>query len=690
MFQEEQLKVAHCSDDSAMCYFLTGLADETLTVKLGEEARATFAEVLQKAKKVIDGQELLRTKTGRPEKQIDQKKLSQEKRKADSKSKDKGSSSSGSRTEITALNRFVSRSTDKCLPFFKVLRKKGPFEWTVECEQALEQLKNYLCSAPLLAKPLPGEKLHLYLAVSDSAVSSTLIKQEGARQSPVYYTSKAMTEPETRYPQTEKLAFALVTSARRLRPYFQAHTVIVLTNLPLKNIFLKLEISGRLMKWALELSEYDIQFGPRTALKGQAVANFIAELTPPSQLTESDLSWTIYVDGSSNERGCGAGILLLAPSGERFEYALRFNFRTSNNEAEYEALLACLCVARGLGAVHIKVFSDSQLVVNQIKEEYQTKDPRMEKYLSKVRSHLAQFRTYEVSQVPRSENSNADALAKLASAYETDLARSVPVEILDSPSILEPDVMEVDTPSPSWMDPIVEFIKGNPLQDPKEQKKMARRAARFTLREGALYRRGFSLPLLKCVTPEEGLYILREIHEGVCGNHSGARSLSAKAEALSHITESRVTSFIWANVVCRFGIPNAIVTDNGKQFDNAKFKDFCSNVGISHLSSSPAHPEANGQVEVVNKIIKRGLKLRLDSRKGRWAEELPEVLWSYRTTLRESTGETPFSLAFGSKAVVPVEIGIPTGRVEQYESAKNEEELLLNLDLLEEKGLSCA
>ncbi|XP_022152853.1 uncharacterized protein LOC111020478 [Momordica charantia] len=392
---------------------------------------------------------------------------------------------------IAALNRFVSRSTDKCLPFFKVLRNKGPFEWTAECEQELEQLKNYLCSAPLLTKPLPGEKLHLYLAVSDSAVSSALVKQEGVRQSPIYYTSKAMTEAETRYPQMEKLALALVTSARRLRPYFQAHTVVVLTNLPLKNIFHKPETSGRLMKWALELSEYDIQFEPRTALKEQAVADFIAELTPPSQSTESDLSWTIYIDGFSNERGCEAGILLFAPGGERFEYAIRFNFRTSNNEAEYEALLAGLRISKGLGAIHIK------------------------------------FETYEVSQVPRLENSNADALAKMASAYETDLAKSVPVKILDNPSILDPDVMEIDTPSPSWMDPIVEFIKGNPPQELKEQKRMARKAARFVLRDGALYRRGFSLPLLKCVTLEEGLYILREVHEGVCGNHSGPMAIRA-------------------------------------------------------------------------------------------------------------------------------------------------------------------
>ncbi|XP_022149378.1 uncharacterized protein LOC111017809 [Momordica charantia] len=446
----------------------------------------------------------------------------------------------------------------------------------------------------------------------------------------------------------------------------------------------------------------------------------------------------------SPERQVSIGTKLGATDREEFINFLRTNsnvFAWSHENmpgidpkimAEYEALLAGLRVAKGLRAVHIKVFSDSQLVVNQIREKYQAKDSRMEKYLTKVRSHLAQLKTYEVNQVPRSENSNADALAKLASAYETDLARSVPVEILDNPSILEPDLMEVDTPTPSWMDLIVEFIKGNLPQDPKEHKKMARKVAQFILRDGALYRQGFSLPLLKCVTPEDGNYIIREIHEGVCGNHSGARHYPsasraahpylgpmairtmgggyhrsffswqranqfagvtvdyftkwAEAEALFHITETRVTSFIWTDIVCRFGIPNAIVTDNGKQFDNAKFKDFCRRLGISHLSSSPAHPKANGQVEAINKIIKRGLKMRLDSRKGRWAEELPEVLWSYRTTPRESTGETQFSLTFDSEAVVPVEIGMPTDRVEQYEPTRNEEELLLDLDLLEEKG----
>ncbi|XP_022156070.1 uncharacterized protein K02A2.6-like [Momordica charantia] len=273
------------------------------------------------------------------------------------------------------------------------------------------------------------------------------------------------------------------------------------------------------------------------------------------------------------------------------------------------------------------------------------------------------------------------------------------------------------------MDPIKDFLEGKVSTDLKETKRMARKEARYMLRNGTLYRCGFSLPLLKCIFKEDGEYVSREVHEGVCGNHSGARSLPVKvvcqgyywpmmdrdakefvkgqtkyavvavdyftkwaeAEALSTITEARVTSFIWTNVVCRFGIPNAIVTDNGKQFDNAKFKDFGRKLGIAHLCSSPSHPKANGQVETINKIIKRGLKLRLDARKGRWAEELPEVLWSYQTMPRESTGETPFVMAFSSEAVVLVEIGMPTERVEYYERVRNEEELLLYLDLIDEK-----
>ncbi|CAL2257720.1 unnamed protein product [Prunus armeniaca] len=158
----------------------------------------------------------------------------------------------------------------------------------------------------------------------------------------------------------------------------------------------------------------------------------------------------------------------------------------------------------------------------------------------------------------------------------------------------------------------------------------------------------------------------------------------AEAEALATITAARIETFVWQNIVCRFGIPNAIVTDNGRQFDSAKFKQFCSNLKIKLCFASPAHPQSNGQVEAVNKIIKKTLKTKLDKAKGCWPELLPEVLWAYRTTFRTSTGETPFSLSFGTEAVAPVEIGQPTYRTSTYEAEANNEQLALNLDFIDE------
>jgi hypothetical protein len=166
---------------------------------------------------------------------------------------------------IAALNRFISRSTDKCLPFFKILRKA--FMWNEECEEAFGKLKEYLANPPLLSRPTGGEILYLYLAVSPSAVSSALVREESGVQKPVYFTSKALHGAEERYPRIEKLAFALIISARRLRPYFQAHAIRVLTEYPMKKVLQKPDLSGRLVNWAMELGQFDIEFHPRTAIK---------------------------------------------------------------------------------------------------------------------------------------------------------------------------------------------------------------------------------------------------------------------------------------------------------------------------------------------------------------------------------------------------------------------------------------
>ena len=179
--------------------------------------------------------------------------------------------------KVAALNRFVSKATDKCLPFFRVLKKS--FEWTDECQKAFKDLKKYLSSPPLLSPSVPREELYLYIAVSKAAVSTALVRNDGRSQRPVYFVSRAFRGAEERYPRMEKLALALITAAQKLKPYFQAHIIVVLTDQPLKKAMSSPEAVGRMALWAIELSEFDVRYRPRTAMKGQAVANFIAEYT---------------------------------------------------------------------------------------------------------------------------------------------------------------------------------------------------------------------------------------------------------------------------------------------------------------------------------------------------------------------------------------------------------------------------
>ena len=179
--------------------------------------------------------------------------------------------------KVAALNRFMSRATDKCLPFFRTLKKS--FEWIAECQQAFEELKAYLFAPPLLSPSQPGEEIFLYLVVSPTAISAALIREEENVQKLVYYASRALRGAEERYPPMEKLTFALVMAARKLKPYFQAHTVVVLTDRPLWRAMNNPDAVGRLALWAIELSEFDIQYRPRIAIKWQVVADFIAEFT---------------------------------------------------------------------------------------------------------------------------------------------------------------------------------------------------------------------------------------------------------------------------------------------------------------------------------------------------------------------------------------------------------------------------
>ena len=146
-----------------------------------------------------------------------------------------------------------------------------------------------------------------------------------------------------------------------------------------------------------------------------------------------------------------------------------------------------------------------------------------------------------------------------------------------------------------------------------------------------------------------------------------------------------VKRFIWKNIVTRFRVPNVLISDNGLQFDSKAFRKYCSDLRIKNRYSTLTYPQGNGQAEAVNKVIMNGLKKRLDDTKGRWVEELPHILWTYRTMPRKSTGETPFSMTYAAEAVIPLESGFPTMRSNAFTSDGNDELLKRSLDLIEER-----
>ncbi|GJW54309.1 reverse transcriptase domain-containing protein, partial [Tanacetum coccineum] len=158
-----------------------------------------------------------------------------------------------------------------------------------------------------------------------------------------------------------------------------------------------------------------------------------------------------------------------------------------------------------------------------------------------------------------------------------------------------------------------------------------------------------------------------------------------EAKAVATITGNQVKRFVWDNIVCRFGLPGEIVSDNGKQFCDNPFKDWCARLSITQRFASVKHPQTNGLVERANRSLGEGIKARLDRHKGRWVEELSHVLWAHRTTIKVSTGDTPFSLVYGTEAVIPAEIGMPTIRTAEVNIATNDDERRIDLDILEER-----
>ncbi|XP_071718764.1 uncharacterized protein [Rutidosis leptorrhynchoides] len=467
--------------------------------------------------------------------------------------------------------------------------------WIEEGEQAFIDMKAHIANLPTLTSPKRGETLYVYLATSKECISVVLVAER------------------------EKI----------------------------RQVLMKQENSGHMAKWAIVLGEHDIDYQVRHSIKAQVLADFMAETTGINEESDSTFAqiitlsveteeWKLFINGVSRSDGSGAGLMLVNPEGQEFTYALRFEFSTTNNEAEYKAFLSRHRIAKEMKIEHLQALVDSQLVANQVLGIFEERQPTIQLYLSKVGELVESFRGFTIEHVLRSQNIKADALRKLASVTFTHLAKEVLVEVLEKRSIKVQEVHDLITEEENtWMKPLREYLElGVLYEDKKEARKVRIKAPSYKIMNRGLYQKSFLTPWLRCVGLNQASMIIREMHEGICGLHSGPRSILAKntkngihakvqkqpkqelisvlsawpfskwgidivgplteapggykwlvvaidyftkwteVKPLSTTTGKYIEKFVWEHIICRFEIPRKIVSDNRKQFAEGIFPGF--------------------------------------------------------------------------------------------------------------------
>ncbi|XP_058180145.1 uncharacterized protein LOC131298686 [Rhododendron vialii] len=379
---------------------------------------------------------------------------------------------------LTALHHFIRRSGDICRPFFQAMKtSRRGFIWTEDCEQSLRNLKAYLSRAPLLVTLVSDEDLYLYLAVSDHA-----------------------TNPPNR-------------GSYRV---------------PLKTVLRKIDSSSRILKFSQDLANYDITFEPRTSVKGQALANFFAELTPGLQ-DEANL----LLQAEENQRLADTEVSNDTAEPRFDTTRTRFTIGNKRPKLEWKIFFGDAwrlnvdgaANVHGAGAGIVLILPVDTLVVGHLNDDYQAKDGRMNAYVSCVLALFRRFGHVKVEWIPQEHNAHVDALAGLASVYKSSSSRTIIFDAVDSPRV-EPAgnlMILAVLLGPSRMDPIIAYLKAQTLPpNKKEAHKVRCQAANYYLgTHDVLYRRTFTGPDLGVVHEDQVPSVLEELHAGSCGAHSG-------------------------------------------------------------------------------------------------------------------------------------------------------------------------
>ncbi|KAK1602240.1 hypothetical protein QYE76_071962 [Lolium multiflorum] len=334
----------------------------------------------------------------------------------------------------------LRRLGEKALPLYALMKKSDTFVWTPQADAAFKELKTMLVTAPILASPLEREPMLLYIAATNRVVSVVVVverEEEGKTvQRPVYYLSEVLSSSKQNYPHFQKMTYGVFMAATKLKHYFEEHPMKVVSEAPISDIMGNKDASGRIAKWAIQLSPYVPVYERRDAIKSQALVDFLVDWAeiqykPPEHKIEY---WKMHFDGSKLNEGLGAGVVLTSPKGDHLRYVLQVHFRASNNVAEYEALIHGLKVAKEIGALRIICYGDSDLVVQQCSGDWDAKDANMASYRFHVQKIAGFFEGCEFHHVPRAQNEAADALSKLGSSRQ-EIPPGIALAHLRVPSI---------------------------------------------------------------------------------------------------------------------------------------------------------------------------------------------------------------------------------------------------------------
>ncbi|GKC44791.1 reverse transcriptase domain-containing protein [Tanacetum coccineum] len=433
---------------------------------------------------------------------------------------------------------------------------------------------------------VPG--LHGYL--EGDQVSGVLVADRKGKQIPIRYVSRTLHKAEQNYAPLEKLALCLLHLFRRLRRYFKAHPIKVFTDQPIKQMLNKAKVSRKLAKYAVELEAYNI------TLVGK----------------DNPKEWTLYKDRASSLKGVKVGLVLIDPSSKEYSYAIRLTFPSTNNETEYEALLAGLRIACKMKVQALKV-----------------------------------------------KNQKADVLSKLALVAFNHLTKKVLTEVLKVKSVDTQEVNKiVEEEEDIWMTLIIKCLEEEvwPTNE-NEAKTLRMKISQYTTEEGVLFKKSYLSLMLRCVEPLQANYM-----------HAGARSVVAKN--IPRLQKTRLTSIMSPWPFYQWGLDILGPLSKGP----GKPKSII--VAIDYFTK---WMEAKPLAKTTSK------KARIGRERVGWVDELPNILWAHQTMLKTSNDETLFSLTYGSEAIIPSKIGMPTYRTIQFNEAQNEEEMRLNLDLIQER-----